>query len=806
MKKVFLRSMRVSQMGFLVSVVILAFLTILNSYFNAVSRTAEERYKRLLKLENTFGDVISLENEVLSGLTHYATLLTVSQDVLVESSFESKYFKPILLKEREYIFSKLLQTSEENLKHYRGVRETLPELIAGVRSLHKHHIVILKENSIRGETIRWNGAGAAFQRSPVQSATELDIIDSAVDVQSRLLDVVSIFYEMELGNSPDDIEENFQSRMTAFNTLVNRFGDYSLDAQDGLVVEDLLLTGKQFTEAFRDLLLNNRKIDMLKLQMHENQSAVSEMFAAGMTELNAENEELKWLMNAAQYSSTAVSFVLILWLLYYGLTLSRAFAKTMSEAKRIQADLKYRIPQQSRGYHEFNIIYDTLNTLAETAESQLRSLKKMQGELSRRVQERTAELVHMNTRLKNEISDKLKADESRRELETRLIRAKKMEAIGTLAGGVAHDLNNILSGVVSYPELILLDMKKSDPLYPTILAIRQSGEKAASIVQDLLTLARRGVTVSEIVNFKQLLEEYLQSPEYLALGRLHEGVTVHCEMKEEDLKVKGSRLHLMKTVMNLVVNGMEAMPDGGTLTLSTDTVYIDTVFKGYDTVKEGDYVCFSITDTGIGMTLEVTEQIFEPFFTQKNMGRSGTGLGMAVVYSTVKDHGGYIDVKSIPGKGSTITVYFPMCRESMAPATARPELSSIVGNNQHILVVDDIYEQRQIASSMLKRLNYTVATAAGGDEAVAYIKNNSVDLVVLDMIMPPGMDGLDTFMALQAVMPDVKVVIASGFSENDRVMRAQELGAGRYIRKPYSLEILGIALRDALNLESSRLT
>jgi signal transduction histidine kinase/ActR/RegA family two-component response regulator len=788
-------------MGFLASVVILSFLTILNSYFNTISRTDEERYKRLLKLENNFGDVVSLESEVLSGLTHYATLLAASQDILVEAGFESEYVNQTLLKERGHIFSKLLQTSEENLKHYRGVRKTLPELIEGVRSLHQHHIVILKDNIIRGETIRWNEAGAIFQRSPVQSATELDIIDSAIGVQSRLLDVVSIFYEMELGNSPENIEEKFQSRMTTFYTLVNRFGDYSLDSQDGMLVEELLLIGKQFTEAFRDLLHNDQKAEELKSKLHDNQSAVSEMFASAMAKLTAANAELKWIMNAVQYASTGVSFVLVLWLLYYGLTLSRAFAKTISETRRIQADLKYRIPLENSGYQEFDIFFGTLNTLAETADSQVKSLEKMQGELSRRVQERTAELVHMNTRLKNEIAEKLKADESRRELETRLIRAKKMEAIGTLAGGVAHDLNNILSGVVSYPELILMDMRKDDPLYSTMQTIKQSGEKAASIVQDLLTLARRGVAVSEVVNFNQLLQEYLQSPEFLALGKVHEGVDVQCELKGGGLNVKGSRLHLMKTVMNLVVNGMEAMPDGGTLTISTDSIYIDTVLKGYDTVKEGDYICFSIQDTGIGMTLEVTEQIFEPFFTQKNMGRSGTGLGMAVVYSTVKDHGGYIDVKSTPGEGSVITVYFPMCRESTTPATIRPEISSIVGNNEHILVVDDIYEQRQIASSMLKRLNYTVATAAGGEEAVSYVKNNSVDLVVLDMIMPPGMDGLDTFTALKAVIPGIKVVIASGFSENDRVKRAQELGAGRYIRKPYSLEMLGLALRDTFNLE-----
>jgi CheY-like chemotaxis protein len=177
---------------------------------------------------------------------------------------------------------------------------------------------------------------------------------------------------------------------------------------------------------------------------------------------------------------------------------------------------------------------------------------------------------------------------------------------------------------------------------------------------------------------------------------------------------------------------------------------------------------------------------------------------MTVVYSTVKDHGGYIDIESLPGKGSAITLYLPLTRENEILPASGSEVSDLLGESEHILVVDDVFEQRQLASLMLKRLNYTVATAAGGKEAVAYIQDNQVDIVLLDMIMSPDMDGLDTFVALRSCAPDVRVILVSGYSENSRVQKALALGAGRYIRKPYSIETLGVALRTTIQEAARR--
>jgi len=238
------------------------------------------------------------------------------------------------------------------------------------------------------------------------------------------------------------------------------------------------------------------------------------------------------------------------------------------------------------------------------------------------------------------------AQEEKENLERRLQRAQKMEAIGALAGGVAHDLNNILSGIVSYPDLLLMDLPSDSPLRKPILTMQQSGKKAAVIVQDLLTLARRGVSTTEVVNLNDIILEYLQSPEHEKLNFHHTEIQVETDLELRLLNILGSPVHLSKTVMNLVSNAVEAMPDGGQVHISTENRYVDRLIKGHDEIKEGDYAVLKISDTGIGINSVDIEKIFEPFYTKKVMGRSGTGLGMAVVWGTVKDHKGYITIDS----------------------------------------------------------------------------------------------------------------------------------------------------------------
>ena len=397
-----------------------------------------------------------------------------------------------------------------------------------------------------------------------------------------------------------------------------------------------------------------------------------------------------------------------------------------------------------------------------------------------------------------DVTELHKAHKNKERLEAQLHRAQQMEAIGTLAGGVAHDLNNILGGLVSYPELLLLKLPEDSPLRDMVQTIQKSGEKAAATVQDLLTLARRGVIVTEVINPNDVISEYLESPEHKKLQLYHPGVQIETRLEKELLNISGSPTHLSKTVMNLVSNAAEAMPERGELTVSTENRYIDRAINGYDNVKEGDYVVLTVSDTGTGISPDDIDKIFEPFYTKKKMGRSGTGLGMAVVWGTVKDHNGYIDVQSTEGKGTTFTLYFPVTRERLAENKSHLAIDSYKGNGEAILIVDDVEEQRKIASSMLKEIGYSVVSVSSGEEAVEYLKTNKADLLLLDMIMDPGMDGLDTYKKIIEIHPGQKAIIASGFSETDRVKELQNLGAGVYIRKPLLLEKIGLAVKKEL--------
>ncbi|MDM8556538.1 ATP-binding protein [Desulfococcaceae bacterium HSG7] len=383
-------------------------------------------------------------------------------------------------------------------------------------------------------------------------------------------------------------------------------------------------------------------------------------------------------------------------------------------------------------------------------------------------------------------------------LERQLQRAQKMEAIGTLAGGVAHDLNNILSAQVSYPGLILMKLPKDSSLRNPLLTIQKSGQKAAAIVEDLLTLARRGVAVADVVNMNLIIDSYLQSPEFDRLKAFHPYIKIECDLETHLFNIAGSSVHLSKTVMNLVSNAAEAMPTGGTVFISTQNKYIDLPVKGYDNIKEGDYVIFTVRDTGIGIAPEDLEKIFEPFYTKKVMGRSGTGLGMAVVWGTVKDHKGYINVQSTERRGTTFTLYFPATRKAMNGKAKIAPVKEYMGEGNSILVVDDVQDQREIVSLMLENLGYSVTSVSSGEKAVDYMKNNSADLLVLDMIMEPGIDGLETYKRIIAIHPGQKAIISSGFSETERVKEAQRLGAGEYIKKPYVIEKLGLTVKKEL--------
>lgn len=397
-----------------------------------------------------------------------------------------------------------------------------------------------------------------------------------------------------------------------------------------------------------------------------------------------------------------------------------------------------------------------------------------------------------------DITARKAAEKENNQLLARLRRAEKMEALGVLAGGVAHDLNNILSAIVTYPELLMMQLPSGSPLEEPLRTIHHSGLRAATVVQDLLTLSRRGVTITEVVDLNTVISDFLNSPECAKIRSFHPTVTIRASLSGELLAVKGSPVHLSKVIMNLVANAAEAMPEGGPIRITTRNTYYDRVSMADDQIAEGDYVVIEVADEGLGIAREDQDKIFEPFYTKKVMGRSGSGLGMAVVWGTVKDHEGFIDLDSSPGKGSVFSIILPATRKKVPVAEARRSMRDYMGGGETVLVVDDVAEQRRIASGILSELGYRVATCDSGADAIRHLQSEAAELVVLDMIMPNGMDGLETFLEIRKLNPRQKVIIASGFSETERVRKMQELGAGEYIRKPYTIARLAQAVHQAV--------
>ena len=395
------------------------------------------------------------------------------------------------------------------------------------------------------------------------------------------------------------------------------------------------------------------------------------------------------------------------------------------------------------------------------------------------------------------IEQRQEAEKEKVRLKIQLMQAQKMEAIGLMAGGVAHDLNNILSGIVSYPDLLLMKLPEDSKLRQPIEAIRESGIRASQVVADLLTVARGTASTRTPANLNILIEEYLDSPEYKKLESLHPGVAITRELEPNLLNISCSRVHIKKCIMNLVMNGVEAINEKGLIFISTRNQYVDQPIAGNQHLEKGEYVVLSVVDTGEGIADEDIVRIFEPFYTSKVMGQSGTGLGLAVVWNTVHDHGGTIEVKSSE-KETRFELFFPITREALPETSKRIGMEALKGNGEKILVVDDEPRQQDIATLFLELLGYDVYSVASGEAAIEYLKKNTVDLVMLDMLMEPGINGRKTYERIIQIHPGQKAVIVSGFSKNDEVKKAQKAGAGKFIKKPYLLEQLGLAVKQAL--------
>lgn len=401
-----------------------------------------------------------------------------------------------------------------------------------------------------------------------------------------------------------------------------------------------------------------------------------------------------------------------------------------------------------------------------------------------------------------DITAEREAQDREQSLRDRLVRAERLESLAILAGGVAHDLNNVLMPVVAYPDLLLPLFKEGSREYEDVAEIKKSAMAAADIVKDLLTMARRGRCEMSTVQLNEVVQAFEDSALRRDLSTQYPDVTLEVRLAEDLFTVAGSVSHLHKVLMNLVVNAFEAMTEGGHLLITTENRVLEKPVQGYETIPQGPYAVLTVSDSGMGISFKDRARIFEPFYSKKKLGRSGTGLGLSVVYGVLKDHDAFVDVLAGPQSGTQFVVYLPSGSVE-EEAMDEKDIETDFTGKEHILIVDDLPEQREVVSRLLIRFGYEVATATNGREAVEMcstpaVKKAPYDLILLDMIMEEDFDGLDSFRALRALNPDQKCILVSGYAETERVNQALEEGVCSFIKKPYTMHLLGRRVREAL--------
>jgi PAS domain S-box-containing protein len=382
----------------------------------------------------------------------------------------------------------------------------------------------------------------------------------------------------------------------------------------------------------------------------------------------------------------------------------------------------------------------------------------------------------------------------RRLLEEQLIQSQKMESIGLLAGGIAHDFNNILGGILGYASFVKAQVPKEDKIYPHLETIERSALRAAELTSQLLGFARGGKYVVGPLQINDLVRETAE----LLRGTIETTIVMETGLDPSSPVIEADASQIQQVLMNLCVNARDAMPGGGELTITTKRLDTpDAFLRSIPDGRGGSFVRIEIADTGIGIDRSIRGKIFDPFFTTKEKGK-GTGLGLATVYGIVKNHNGFINVESEMGSGTTFSVYIPAVDK--AAATVEEVESRPRGGQETILVVDDEETIRLLVQDILEDLGYSVLSAGDGFEAVALYRERigTIGLVILDMAMP-GMGGRETFEKLKELNPQVRAILSTGYSEDERARQMLAMGVKSFVQKPYRIDDLALAVRRVLD-------
>jgi PAS domain S-box-containing protein len=391
-----------------------------------------------------------------------------------------------------------------------------------------------------------------------------------------------------------------------------------------------------------------------------------------------------------------------------------------------------------------------------------------------------------------DVTDRKQAEKEKKKLEAQLQQALKMEAIGTLAGGIAHNFNNLLMSIIGNASMVLLDLDHDHPHYKNLKSIEKQVKSGSNLTMQLLGYAREGRYEIKPISLNLLVKETSDT-----FGEARKDITIHREFTEKLYGIEADQEQVEQVLLNLYVNAADAMPGGGDLFLKTMNVTNkDMAGKAYEP-KPGNYVLLTIRDTGVGMDKKTIDRIFDPFFTTKGLAQ-GTGLGLASAYGIVKGHGGYIDVFSDKEKGTTFEIYLPATARDLEEERELP--GELVEGQETVILVDDEETVLEASQQMLRSLGYDVLMASSGQEALELYDKcpDKIDMVLLDMVMP-DMGGGETYDRMKEIDPKVKVLLSSGYGVDGEATEILERGCDGFIQKPFDLEQLSRSIRDILD-------
>ncbi len=397
-----------------------------------------------------------------------------------------------------------------------------------------------------------------------------------------------------------------------------------------------------------------------------------------------------------------------------------------------------------------------------------------------------------------DISERVKSEREKLALQEKLARANRLEALGLMAGSVAHDLNNILTAVVNYPDLLLKQMDTGDAYYEEIKKIQEAGKRAASVVADLVSVARGKKSKPPPVNLNNQIASHLQSIEHDEQLSAHPGVLISTRLDPALKPCLCSAQRIHKILLNLIGNALEAIEGAGTIAIVTENTRFAKPVLRDQSMRVGDYVKMSVADDGEGIGAEHLEHIFDPFYSTKQSGRSGTGLGLAIVWNSVMESDGWVEASS-DGSGTLFDIYLPAAA-SVSPGGNGANIAKAGnGGGEIILLVDDEAEQNEIMQKMLNTIGYKTFAVTNSHEALGFLRSCRVDLVILDMIMDDDLDGCQLYRKMLEVSPGQKALVVSGFSQSDQLAEARALGISQILEKPVTLPQISRAIRRELD-------